>query len=83
MDANAFYRVHDLHYKTKVMDQTSLHNNFGCYNFTYRKDTTGSILSYRTSGMVWGIDIPRVFMDTKTYYGPLDGLPAESSYGMG
>jgi hypothetical protein len=34
-------------------------------------------------GGLWGIDIPRVLMDTKTYHGPPDELPAESSYGMG
>jgi hypothetical protein len=38
-NADAFCIVHDLHYQTKAKDQTCLHNNFGCYNFIYRKDT--------------------------------------------
>jgi hypothetical protein len=29
-------------------EQDGLHENFGCYNFVYRKDTKASVLSYRT-----------------------------------
>jgi hypothetical protein len=47
-DADAFCKVHDLHYQTKAKDESGLHNNFGCYNFAYRKDTTGPVLAYRT-----------------------------------
>jgi hypothetical protein len=45
---DAFYRVHDLRYKTKAKGQTGLHGNFRCYNFSYHKDTTWSVLAYRT-----------------------------------
>jgi hypothetical protein len=47
LDAEAFYRVHELHYQTKAR-ANGLHENFGCYNFVYRKDTKALILSYRT-----------------------------------
>jgi hypothetical protein len=47
-DADAFYRVHDLHYQTKAKGQTCLNNNFGCYTFAYCKDTVGPVLAYRT-----------------------------------
>jgi hypothetical protein len=46
-DAEAFYRVHELHYQTKARAD-GLHENFGCYNFAYRKDTKAPVLSYRT-----------------------------------
>jgi hypothetical protein len=45
-DAEAFYRVHELHYQTKARAD-DLHENFGCYNFAYRKDTKAPVLSYR------------------------------------
>jgi hypothetical protein len=41
------------------------------------------LVELRSREVLWGIDIPRVLMDTKTYHGPPDGLPVESSYGMG
>jgi hypothetical protein len=49
MDPNveAFCRVHELHYQTKAKDD-GLHENFGCYNFAYRKDMKAPVLSYRT-----------------------------------
>jgi hypothetical protein len=47
LDAEAFRRVHELHYQTKVRAD-GLHKNFGCYNFAYRKDTKAPVLSYRT-----------------------------------
>jgi hypothetical protein len=46
-NAEAFCRVHELHYQMKARED-GLHENFGCYNFTYRKDTKALILSYRT-----------------------------------
>jgi hypothetical protein len=46
-DAEAFCRVHELHYQTKARAD-GLHENFGCYNFTYRKDTKAPVLSHRT-----------------------------------
>jgi hypothetical protein len=46
-NAEAFYRVHELHYQTKARAY-ELHENFGCYNFAYPKDTKAPALSYRT-----------------------------------
>ena len=46
-NAEAFCRVHELHYQTKVRVD-GLHENFGCYNFSYRKDTKAPVLIYRT-----------------------------------
>jgi hypothetical protein len=46
-DAEAFYRVHELHYQTKARAD-GLHENFACYNFAYRKVTKALVLSYRT-----------------------------------
>jgi hypothetical protein len=46
-DGEAFCRVHELHYQTKAMAD-GLHENFGCYNFAYRKYTKAPVLSYRT-----------------------------------
>jgi hypothetical protein len=46
-DAEAFCGMHKLHYQTKARAD-GLHENFGCYNFAYRKDTKAPVLSYRT-----------------------------------
>jgi hypothetical protein len=46
-NAEAFCRVHELHYQTKAKED-GLHENFGCYNFAYRKDMKAPVLSYRT-----------------------------------
>jgi hypothetical protein len=46
-NAEAFCRVHELHYQTKAREDR-LHENFGCYNFAYHKDTKAPVLSYRT-----------------------------------
>jgi hypothetical protein len=46
-NAEAFYQVHELHYQTKARED-GLHENFGCYNFAYRKDMKALVLSYRT-----------------------------------
>jgi hypothetical protein len=42
-----FYRVHELHYQTKAR-KDGLHENFGCYNFAYRKTTKFPVISYRS-----------------------------------
>jgi hypothetical protein len=49
MDANAeaFCRVHELHYQTKSRAD-GLHRNFGCYNLAYRKDTKAPVIGYHT-----------------------------------
>jgi hypothetical protein len=46
-NAEAFCRVHELHYQIKARED-GLHENFGCYNFAYHKDTKDLVLSYRT-----------------------------------
>jgi hypothetical protein len=46
-DAEAFCRVHELHYQTKARAD-GLHENFGSYNFVYREDSKAPVLSYRT-----------------------------------
>jgi hypothetical protein len=45
--AEAFCRVHELHYQTKARED-GLHKNFGYYNFAYRKDMKTLVVSYRT-----------------------------------
>jgi hypothetical protein len=45
--AKAFCRVHELHYQTKARED-GLHENFGCYNFAYRKDMKTLVVSYCT-----------------------------------
>jgi hypothetical protein len=46
-NVEAFCRVHELHYQTKARAD-GLHENFGCYNFAYRKDMKAPVLSYHT-----------------------------------
>jgi hypothetical protein len=45
--ADSFCRVHELHYQTKAR-KDGLHDNFGCYNFAYRKTTKFLVISYRS-----------------------------------
>jgi hypothetical protein len=45
--AEGFCRAHELHYQTKARED-GLHDNFGCYNFAYRKDAKYLVISYRT-----------------------------------
>jgi hypothetical protein len=45
--AEAFCRVHELHYQTKAREDGP-HENFDCYNFAYRKDMRTPVVSYRT-----------------------------------
>lgn len=47
-DAEAFCRVHELHYHMKARLSYKLHNNFNCYNFAYQKDSVVPVLAYRT-----------------------------------
>jgi hypothetical protein len=42
-----FCRIHELHYQTKARGD-GLHENFGCYNFAYRKNTKFPVISYRS-----------------------------------
>jgi hypothetical protein len=42
-----FCRVHELHYQTKARGD-GLHENFGRYNFAYRKTTKFPVISYRS-----------------------------------
>jgi hypothetical protein len=42
-----FYRVHELHYQTKARED-GVHENFGCYNFAYRKNTKFPVISCHT-----------------------------------
>jgi hypothetical protein len=46
-NAKAFCRVHELHYQPKARAD-GLHENFGCYNFAYRKDTKAPVFNYHT-----------------------------------
>jgi hypothetical protein len=46
-NAEAFCRVHELHYQTKARVD-GLHKNFDCYNFAYRKDTKAPVIGYHT-----------------------------------
>jgi hypothetical protein len=45
--SEGFCRVHELHYQTKAR-KDGLHENFGCYNFAYRKTTKFHVISYRS-----------------------------------
>jgi hypothetical protein len=47
LNAEAFCRVHELHYQTKAKED-GLHENFGCYNFVYRKYMKTLVVSYLT-----------------------------------
>jgi hypothetical protein len=49
-EADAFCRIHDMHYQTKARVD-KLHKNFGCYNFIYRKDVIAPVLAYGPNGM--------------------------------
>jgi hypothetical protein len=42
-----FCRVHELHYQTKARGD-GLHENFGYYNFAYRKTSKFPVISYRS-----------------------------------
>jgi hypothetical protein len=58
-NAEGFCRVHELHYQTKLRSPDSLHKNFKCYNFAYRKDTKAPVLGYCTKSPTdWTMMIP-------------------------
>jgi hypothetical protein len=42
----AFCQIHELHFRTKAT--RGLHNNFVCYNFSYRRGTLFSALAYQS-----------------------------------
>jgi hypothetical protein len=46
-NAEAFCRVHELHYQMKARED-GLYENFGFYNFAYRKDMKTPVVSYCT-----------------------------------
>jgi hypothetical protein len=46
-NAEGFCRVHEFHYQTKARAD-GLHENFGSYNFAYRKDTKAPAIGYWT-----------------------------------
>jgi hypothetical protein len=50
LDIEAFYKafsqIHELHFQTKAT--RGLHNNFGCYNFVYRRGVMFLALAYRS-----------------------------------
>jgi hypothetical protein len=52
-NAEAFCRVHELHYQMKARAD-GLHENFGCYNFVYRKDTKAPVLATALNGQPAG-----------------------------
>jgi hypothetical protein len=63
--AEAFCRVHELHYQTKARED-GLHENFGCYNFAYRKDMKTPVVSYCTKWPTgWKIEWFYVKIDEK------------------
>jgi hypothetical protein len=47
-----FCRIHELHYQTKARED-GLHENFGCYNFAYRKNTKFPVISYGKQVASW------------------------------
>jgi hypothetical protein len=67
--AEAFCRVHELHYQTKARED-GLHENFGCYNFAYRKDMKTPMVSYRTKWqplvLTFGLTRPQCRMSPGT-----------------
>jgi hypothetical protein len=68
--AEAFCWVHELHYQTKARED-GLHENFGCYNFAYRKDMKTPVVSYHTK---WPTG-----WKTKWFYVKVDEKKGEAS----
>jgi hypothetical protein len=78
--AEAFCRVHELHYHTKARED-GLHENFGCYNFAYRKDMKTSMFSYRTKWLTsWKTEWFYVKIDEKKE--KLVQSPLELTFGL-
>jgi hypothetical protein len=62
---NAIVRLSELHYQTKARED-GLHENFGCYNFAYRKDAKSPVISYRTKWLAgWKTEWFYVKVDEK------------------
>jgi hypothetical protein len=78
--AEAFCRVHELHYQTKARED-GLHKNFGCYNFAYRKDMKTPVVGYRTKWpTVWKTEWFYVKIDEKEE--KLVQSPLELTFGL-
>jgi hypothetical protein len=78
--AEAFCRVHELHYQTKARED-GLHENFGCYNFAYRKDMKTLVVSYRTKWPIcWKSEWFYVKIDEKNE--KLVQSPLELTFGL-
>jgi hypothetical protein len=78
--AEAFCRVHELHYQTKARED-GLHENFGCYNFAYRKDMKTPVVSYRTKWLTgWKSEWFYVRIDEKKE--KLVQSPLELTFGL-
>jgi hypothetical protein len=78
--AEAFCRVHELHYQTKARED-GLHDNFGCYNFVYRKDMKAPVISYRTKWLTgWKTEWFYVKIDEKKE--KLVQSPLELTFGL-
>jgi hypothetical protein len=52
-NAEAFYRVHELHYQTKAR-AAGLHKNFGCYDFAIERIQRHQFLATARSGQLVG-----------------------------
>jgi hypothetical protein len=63
--ADSFCRVHELHYQTKAR-KDGLHENFGCYNFAYRKTTKFPVIS-RQAGSQNGF-MSKLTMTKRSWY---------------
>jgi hypothetical protein len=78
--AEAFCRVHELHYQTKARED-GLHENFGCYNFAYSKDMKTPVVSYCTEWLIgWKSEWFYVKIDDKKE--KLVQSPLELTFGM-
>jgi hypothetical protein len=78
--AEAFCRVHELHYQTKAREDR-LHENFGCYNFAYRKDMKTPVVSYRSKWPIgWKSEWFYVKIDEKKE--KLVQSPLELTFGL-
>jgi hypothetical protein len=78
--AETFCRVHELHYQTKAREDR-LHENFGCYNFAYRKDMKTPVVSYRSKWLTgWKFEWFYVKIDEKKE--KLVQSPLELTFGL-
>jgi hypothetical protein len=78
--AEAFCRVHELHYQTKARED-GLNENFDCYNFAYRKDMKTPVVSYRSKWLTdWKSEWFYVKIDEKKE--KLVQSPLELTFGL-